>query len=121
MQLSGKFARLAQAQPALLPGSGRDAGPPLLLRQRRAVFGGSRGQAGPGAQLRGRFGIVRFGPAAPALPVASQVPHPITAAPALDGSIKAFSPAAQVRAREAPVGSQVGRQLDTRLRHPLSG
>ena len=68
-----------------------------------------------------RFGIVRFGPAAPALPVASQVPDPITAAPALDGSIKAFSPAAQVRAREAPVGSQVGRQLDTRCRHPLSG
>src|ERR1017187_5096272 len=73
------------------------------------------------AKLPRRFGIVRFGPAAPALPVAPQVPDPIAAAPALDGSIKAFSPAAQVRAREAPVGSQVGRQLDTRLRHPLSG
>ena len=39
VQLPGKFARLAQAHPAPLAGSGRDAGPPLLLRQRRAVFG----------------------------------------------------------------------------------
>jgi hypothetical protein len=64
--------------------------------------------------LRRRLGIGRFGPAVPALPVAAQVPHPITAAPAFDGSIQAFSPGAEVRAREAPVGSQVGRQLETR-------